>query len=60
MTKNRIARLEDDLRTHTAAIKFLLLALDATAQSWVVKHELQRVAKAWDEMEKEDVGKKDG
>ena len=60
MTKKRIDRLEDDLLTHAAAIKFLLIALYSTTDSWVVKLELQKVAKAWEEMEKKDVKKKDG
>ena len=54
MTKKRIDRLEDDLLTHAAAIKFLLIALYSTTDSWVVKLELQKVAKAWEEMEKKE------
>ena len=58
--KVRIARLEDDVKTHAAALKFLIVALEKTATDWVVKNEMQKVLKGWDEMEKENVEKKDG
>ena len=60
MTKKRIARLENDVKMQGAAIKMLLVALEKTSTEWVVKHELRKILKAWMEMEKEDVGKKDG
>ena len=61
--KHRIDWLEEQVETNRALIKLLLTALESTAsptRDRVVKHELQKIMAAWDEMEKKDVEKKDG